>query len=193
MLTLIFIIISAFYCFIYIFPPNKSGETYLNKDHPIYRYYVKEFWSKSFDFNGRIERNIFLKTILINILIALYVNFFVISISIDLDYDFSEYVYILSIPIIYSFLAIIPSISIQIRRLRDVGVKPILILLGFIPLVNFVLLFWSLQPSNSYKQNRLKTKASSEESRLEELKSMLDRNVISEEEYKSMRKKTLGL
>ena len=67
------------------------------------------------------------------------------------------------------------------------------ILIGFIPLVNLVLLFWYLQPSNLYDQNKLKTKVSKEEIRLEELKSMLDRNVISEEEYKSMRKKTLGL
>ena len=100
---------------------------------------------------------------------------------------------IILIPSIHLIISIIPNISIQIRRLRDVGVKPVFILIGFIPLVNLVLLFCYLQPSNSYDQNKLKTKVSKEEIRLEELKSMLDRNVINEEEYKSMRKKTLGL
>ena len=95
--------------------------------------------------------------------------------------------------LVSNLVIIIPFISIQVRRLRDVGLAPVLVLLNLIPIVNLVLLFWYLQPSNSYDQNKLKTKVSSEEMRLEELKSMLDRGVINEEEYNSIRKKTLGL
>ena len=67
------------------------------------------------------------------------------------------------------------------------------VLLSVIPIVNLVLLFLYTQPSNSHSKSQLKNKISNEEIRLEELKSMLDRKVISEEEYNSMRKKTLGL
>ena len=161
----------------------------LDKNNPCYRYYLKEFWLRSFDFKGKTIRNDFWLAYLFNFLIALIL--FIFGWLVYVDTKFIGLLLIL--PNIYLIGSIVPNISIQIRRLRDIGVEPLYILLSFIPLVNLVLLFWYLQPSNSYDQNKLKTKVSNEEIRLEDLKSMLDRNIISEEEYKSMRKKTLGL
>jgi len=158
---------------------------WLSESVNLYKFYFNDFWLRSFDFSGKTGRKYFWRVTLFNTLISLLLYF-----SGWLIYFETESVLAISIlPTIYFIASIIPNISIQIRRLRDVGVKPVFILIGFIPLVNLVLLFWYLQPSNLYKKN----KVSKEEIRLEELKSMLDRNVISEEEYKSMRKKTLGL
>ena len=161
----------------------------LNINNPVVKYHFKEFWSRSFDFNGKTNRIYFWKQTLIYTFISLTI--YIISLSVYQDTRIEIAIYFL--PTIFFFISIIPSLSIQIRRLRDVGVAPFLVLLNLIPIVNLVVLFWYLQPSNSYKKNTPKSILGNEEMRLEELKSMLDRDVISEEEYKSMRKKTLGI
>ena len=98
----------------------------------------------------------------------------------------------------------IPNISIQVRRLRDIGKEPAWILLAFIPFVSFILLFWYAKSSfkresdlekglPNYSTDSDLTNLDNAEKRLEKLKSMVDKGLISNKEYEELRKKTLGL
>ena len=98
----------------------------------------------------------------------------------------------------------IPNISIQVRRLRDIGKEPAWILLTFIPFVSFILLFWYAKSSfkresdlekglPNYSTDSDLTNLDNAEKRLEKLKSMVDKGLISNKEYEELRKKTLGL
>ena len=98
----------------------------------------------------------------------------------------------------------IPNISIQVRRLRDIGKEPAWVLLTFIPFVSFILLFWYAKSSfkreydlekglPNYSTDNDLTNLDNAEKRLEKLKSMVDKGLISNKEYEELRKKTLGL
>ena len=103
-------------------------------------------------------------------------------------------------------ISFIPSLSIQIRRLNDIGKEPAWVLLSFVPFISLILLFWYAKPSKSW-QNTLNTKKKKTkitpknelgdlfdmEERLANLKNMVDRGIISNKEYKNLRKKALGL
>ncbi len=88
---------------------------------------------------------------------------------------------------IYAFLVIslIPSISIQVRRLRDAARNPLWILLGFIPFGAIVPFIFYLSPSRKQKLPM------SLHDRLDEVEDLLNQGTIDEEEYKYMRKKIL--
>ena len=100
----------------------------------------------------------------------------------------------------------IPSISLQIRRLNDIGKDPSWVLLSFVPFISLILLFWYSKPScrkritSDKKDSHLdsdKKKGLNDldyaEVRLEKLKSMVNKGLISNKEYEELRKKTLGL
>ena len=87
----------------------------------------------------------------------------------------------------FSLLFIIPSISLQIRRLRDAAKKPWWILISFVPFIGgIVLLIFYLSPS------RKKRLPMTLQDRLSEVEDLLKKGTIDEEEYKYMRKQILS-
>ena len=48
---------------------------------------------------------------------------------------------------LFSLFVIIPNIAMGVRRLRDAGYSPWLMLLGLIPFVNLILIYFYVQPS----------------------------------------------
>ena len=108
--------------------------------------------------------------------------------------EFNNSALIFGVNTFYSIASIIPTLSIQVRRLNDIGKDPRNILLTLIPIFgSLILFFWFTYPSKSCKKVGSRNQLTDLENKLEELKSLLDREIISDDEYKSMRKKTLGL
>ena len=160
-----------------------------------------EFWEKSFDFKSKTNRKVFWLTVLQESCIyvggVLLFYFSESGESIDSIVQFSW---------LYAIFSFIPNLSIQIRRLNDIGKEPVWVLLSLIPFVSLILIFWYVKPAQKSQLNGNKkrkdfnsnnaiglndlTKA---EEKLAKLKSMLDRGVISNEEYRELRKKTLGI
>ena len=160
-----------------------------------------EFWEKSFDFKSKTNRKVFWLTVLqvscIYVGGVLLFYFSESGESIDSIVQFSW---------LYAIFSFIPNLSIQIRRLNDIGKEPVWVLLSLIPFVSLILIFWYVKPAQKSQLNVNKkrkdfninnaiglndlTKA---EEKLAKLKSMLDRGVISNEEYRELRKKTLGI
>ena len=105
------------------------------------------FWKNAFVFRGRTTRRDFWLAFLAEIL----VSFLIIAIG-------AVFVGLLGdawtpIPfyafVAYSVANVLPSLSIQVRRLRDAGHSPWLLLLAFVPWVGgLILLFFLLQPSS---------------------------------------------
>ena len=99
---------------------------------------------------------------------------------------------------------LIPSLSIQVRRLNDLGKDPGWVLLSFIPFISFILIFWYARPSfrkesnlvneesNIWRKGRL-IKNDYLEERLLKLRTIFEKGLISDEEYEELRRKTLGL
>ena len=155
---------------------------------------LEEFWKHSFDFNGKINRRDFWVTQ--GQLFLLYVLSISISICIFLDinnawnnYSFNwngVEKYILTSIYGLSIISLIPSISIQLRRLRDAAKNPWWILISFVPFLGgFVLLIFYLSPS------RKKRLPMTLQDRLSEVEDLMKKGTIDEEEYKYMRKKIL--
>ena len=155
---------------------------------------LEEFWKHSFDFNGKINRRDFWVTQ--GQLFLLYVLSISISICIFLDinnawnnYSFNwngVEKYILTSIYGLSIISLIPSISIQVRRLRDAAKNPWWILINFVPFIGgIVLLIFYLIPS------RKKRLPMTLQERLSEVEDLLKKGTIDEEEYKYMRKKIL--
>ena len=155
---------------------------------------LEEFWKHSFDFNGKINRRDFWVTL--GQLFLLYVLSISISICIFLDinnawnnYSFNwngVEKYILTSIYGLSIISLIPSISIQVRRLRDAAKNPWWILINFVPFIGgIVLLIFYLIPS---REKRLPMTL---QERLSEVEDLLKKGTIDKEEYKYMRKKIL--
>ena len=91
-----------------------------------------------------------------------------------------------SFPKGFSIITFIPSISLQVRRLRDAAKNPWWILISFVPFIGgIVLLIFYLSPS------RTKRLPMTLQDRLSEVEDLLKKGTIDEEEYKYMRKKIL--
>jgi len=88
-------------------------------------------------------------------------------------------------------LSFVPSLSIQIRRLRDTARNPLWILTSLIPFLGgILLLIFYLSPS---KKRIIKNKIQDKlEDKLKEVENLLTKGTIDEEEYKYMRKKILS-
>jgi len=199
-----------------IFEANKNQKKYPRKKYRIQYYvidFVREFWGRAFDIKGKTKRKNFWLTLLVllilNLLfIGLPVGFYVFYELNRSSYQVASFIG-LSEDISYLswFVAIvnlIPSFSMQVRRLNDIGKERGWVLLNFVPFISFLLVFWyskpslrknfSLvkEPSNNSRENNLNNIDYVEE-RLEKIKNMFERGVISKEEYQELRKKTLGL
>tara|TARA_B100001093_G_scaffold406879_1_gene395431 strand:+ start:481 stop:1128 length:648 start_codon:yes stop_codon:yes gene_type:complete len=177
--------------------------------------FFNEYWLRSSDFTGKTKRKDFwfalLQTFIIySLFIGLPVGFYTFF-EIYNSFDKVDSLNSLSenITLISWFGAIInfiPQLSLQIRRLNDIGKEKAWILLSFIPFISLILLFWYSKPS--YKKRIESDKKDSNldssektglnnleyaEERLEKLKSIFDKGLISNKEYEELRKKTLGL
>ncbi len=144
----------------------------------------------------------------------------------NLDYNSNSQHNTTGLLFILSALSFIPGISIQIRRLRDIGKAPEWILLSFIPFAAIIFLFWYTRPSysktgdthsfqieetnldHSYEKSEgqpksmfisrssrddVNKKMDEIEIQLDRLKSMHNQGLITEEEYNSAKRKTLGI
>ena len=155
-----------------------------------------DFWRKSFDFKGKTSRKVFWFTVLqVSCIYLLGILLFYIAGSIESLFKFTW---------IYTIISFIPNLSIQIRRLNDIGKEPVWVLLSFVPFVSLILIFWYAKPSQNFQINENKKRSdfininsvyelAEVEEKLAKLKSMLERGVISAQEYEELRKKCLGL
>ena len=107
----------------------------------------KAFWKSSFDFKGRTRRaDFWLAIFAINIVLFAFVIAGLLFVMLVGDF---VTVAPFTIVVAYSIVTIVPSISIQVRRLRDAGFSPWLLLLALVPYVGLVLFVMYLQPSKA--------------------------------------------
>lgn len=90
-----------------------------------------------FDFDGRASRKEF--WIFYSFIFSLLIAF----VSINLD----KYEYIGLIIIIIVLISLIPLLSLQVRRLHDIGFSGYWILLNLLPLIGFLLYIFACFPS----------------------------------------------
>lgn len=90
----------------------------------------KTCFAKFADFSGRATRSEYWWFVLAYVIVAVVVSLI------------HDYVYVLAV-----LVFLIPMISAGVRRLHDIGKTGWLILLGLIPLVGLVLLYFMVQPT----------------------------------------------
>lgn len=98
----------------------------------------KEFWIKSFDFAGRTRRIDFWLAFVANILALILV--ILIGALIAPVFTGSSGTMPTILVSLYAIATIIPNISIQLRRLRDAGFSPWLLLLSLLPYLGGIVL-----------------------------------------------------
>jgi len=106
----------------------------------------KAFWVKSFAFEGKTDLADFWLAVAANaIVLILFLLFGRILVALIGDSaTFAPFAPV----VIYLIAAIVPNISIQVRRLRDAGFNPWLLLISLVPYVGGIILFvMYLQPS----------------------------------------------
>ena len=105
----------------------------------------KTFWTKAFDFKGRSTRSEYWWAYLANIIII-----FFLAIIVGIALAINEYLGLLFnlIYILYTLGQFIPSISINIRRVRDMGKGWPWIFINLIPSIgSIVYIVFLCQPS----------------------------------------------
>ena len=97
--------------------------------------YYKTFWTKAFDFKGRSTRSEYWWAYLANIII-----YFLLAIFVGISSAISETLGLLFnlIYILYALGQFIPSISICIRRVRDMGKAWPWIFINLIPIIGAI-------------------------------------------------------
>ena len=116
----------------------------------IFRAY-KKYWMGYVDFTGRSTRSDYWLAVLANTIVSI-ILFTVIIVVIVFDSPGSDYHVIpnllYGLAIVYFFATYIPSIALQVRRLRDAGFHWALIFLRFASVIgDIVLLVLSCQPT----------------------------------------------
>lgn len=100
--------------------------------------YYKKYWSNYVNFQGRARRSEMWYPVLCNFLVAL-----VLGILINLVNALS----ILSV--LFSLATLLPSLSVEVRRLHDVGKSGWWLFIALVPLVGAILLLvWFCTDSN---------------------------------------------
>ena len=151
--------------------------------------YFKNFLIDSFDFKGKTKRKDFWYTYAWNLLISGFLVISGITLFRDMgDASANRNIILFAITPIFleSIFLTIPHLSMQIRRLRDTGRKPLWIFLSLIPFGAIILLIFYLSPSRERK-----TKATLQD-KLIEVEDLLRKGTIDQDEYKYMRKQILG-
>ena len=111
----------------------------------------KKYWMGYFDFTGRSTRSDYWLAVLANTIVSI-ILFTVIIVVIVFDSPGSDYHVIpnllYGLAMVYFFATYIPSIALQVRRLRDAGFHWALIFLRFASVIgDIVLLVLSCQPT----------------------------------------------
>ena len=111
----------------------------------------KKYWMGYFDFTGRSSRSDYWLAVLANTIVTI-ILFTVVIVAILFDRPDSDYHIILNLlyglAMVYFFATYIPSIALQVRRLRDAGFHWALIFLRYAPVIgDIVLLVLSCQPT----------------------------------------------
>ena len=111
----------------------------------------KKYWMGYFDFTGRSSRSDYWLAVLANTIVSI-ILFTVIIVVIVFDSPGSDYHVILNLlyglAMVYFFATYIPSIALQVRRLRDAGFHWALIFLRFASVIgDIVLLVLFCQPT----------------------------------------------
>ena len=102
----------------------------------------KKYWMGYFDFTGRSSRSDYWLAVLANTIVTIILFSIVIVVTV-FDSPNSHYhiIFILLylLAMLYFFANYIPSIALQVRRLRDAGFHWALIFLSYAPVIGFVL------------------------------------------------------
>lgn len=111
----------------------------------------KKYWMGYFDFTGRSSRSDYWLVVLANTIVTI-ILFSILIVVIVFDSPDSPYHVILNLlygfAMLYCFANYIPSIALQVRRLRDAGFHWALIFLRFASVIgDIVLLVLSCQPT----------------------------------------------
>lgn len=111
----------------------------------------KKYWKGYFDFTGRSSRSDYWLAVLANTIVGI-ISFSIVIVAIVFDSPDSHYHLILNLlyglVMLYWFANYIPSIALQVRRLRDAGFHWALIFLRFASVIgDIVLLVLSCQPT----------------------------------------------
>lgn len=111
----------------------------------------KKYWMGYFDFTGRSSRSDYWLAVLANTIVTI-ILFTVVIVAIVFDSPNSHYhiIFILLylLAMLYFFANYIPSIALQVRRLRDAGFHWALIFLNYAPVIgDIVLLVLFCQPT----------------------------------------------
>ena len=192
-------------------------------DNYLFSLYFNEYWFRSFDFTGKTKRKDFWFSYLDAFIIYfVFILIIVLTYDWYEDISRAGpplgTTFLSGFLVLLLIVSFFPNLAIQVRRLNDIGKDPAWVLLSFIPFVSIVLIFWYFKPSLSYrssilkeiKENSsyqenifneimgemsedLKNNFESAEEKLKKITSMFERGVITEEEFKELRKKTLGL
>ena len=99
---------------------------------------MKEFvdvFKKTFDFSGRSRRKEFWLFVLFTTLISIALSFVDAIAGLELTEDLGV------LGGLFSLLIIIPSISVTVRRLHDIGRSGWWFLLAFVPIIGWITLF----------------------------------------------------
>lgn len=113
------------------------------------------YWVQIFDYTGSATRKEVWIITLINALIIIVSIKFISAYGSTLAVEFSNFILI---------ILTIPTISISVRRLRDAGFSPWLMLINFIPVGGFVLLYiWFFSPSDPSAEHFIRTLNSNED------------------------------
>ena len=105
----------------------------------------KKYWTKAFDFKGKISRKDFWFTVLANYLVLLIYSFLILLPASLINESF--YLLMYSILFLYGFAQQIPSWSMSVRRLRDSGKAWQWVFINFVLLIGnlyFVYLLYNL-------------------------------------------------
>ena len=106
----------------------------------------RSFWVKSFAFGGNTKRSEFWLAYAGNAIVVVFL--LVLGFLLGSLLGDSDNVTPVALIVIYSVAAIVPNVSIQVRRLRDAGFNPWLLLVSVVPYVGGIALFiMYLQPS----------------------------------------------
>lgn len=160
-------------------------------------------WKNSFNYSKRTNRKTFFKFVFIDLLImVIIVGRCVISVC--PEGTTNEFLFV-----VYNVLAFFPRLGICARRIKDTGKSTNWMLFSFMPGLGwFILFIIFLQESISNSQELIdqsvpikiisNTSSQNEnpntlESKIEELKKLKEKGIISDEEYEQLRKKTLDL
>lgn len=105
----------------------------------------KKYWMGYFDFTGRSSRSDYWLAVLANAIVTI-ILFTVVIVAIAFDHIILDLLY--GLAMVYLFANYIPSIALQVRRLRDAGFHWALIFLRYAPVIgDIVLLVLFCQPT----------------------------------------------